>query len=361
MPIARLSFVVLSRLALSGPLHAAGQPPFVGKSDCRFAPVEPAPPLLGLGVRWSGACKDGYAEGKGVLEWHGPGDRTKRRLEAVLVRGEISGTGKLSYPGGSYLGSFRRGIPHGTGYFEYKNGAQYEGGIAEGRPQGTGTRISSDGSTYEGEWKAGKRHGRGKEVFTLGGRYEGEWREDEFDGQGTIVYGSGRSWSGQFHDGYPANTTPPPRRRKASTDDDEWPGTGSTSSDRETLFDRDKLDLGWEALPAAVRQAVRRGYPALDERDEPPYLLAGVGRKLQDEFVQYYNTYARKMPEGLVLVYVTVGPDGVPTSAKLYRTPHPDLGRFVSMALMMQRFKPALCTGKPCEMIYPFAFTFIFR
>lgn len=356
MRVVSLPLFLLACLALP----AAGQTDFIGKPDCRFAPVEPAPPLLGADVRWSGACKDGFAEGQGVLEWQGKGDRTKRKLEVTLVRGDIRGIGKLSYPGGSYLGSFRRGVPHGTGYFEYKNGAQYEGGVAEGRPQGTGTRISSDGSVYEGEWQAGKRHGRGKEVFTLGGRYEGEWRQDEFDGQGTIVYGgSGGTWSGQFHAGYPPH--PAPASRRQASDDDEWPGTGSSASERETPFAPGHLELGWEALPAAVRQAVRRGYPALPERDEPPYFLAGAGRKLNDEFVQYYNTYARKMPEGVVLVYVTVGADGTPTAAKLYRTPHPDLGRFVSMALMMQRFKPALCAGKPCEMIYPFAFKFVFR
>lgn len=361
MPIARLPFLALSCLALSGSPHAAAQADFIGKSDCRVAPVEPAPRLLSGGVHWSGACKDGYADGKGVLEWSGRDGLGKRRLEAVLVRGEISGTGKLGYPGGSYLGSFRRGIPHGAGYFEYKNGAQYEGGVADGRPHGTGTRISLDGSTYEGEWKAGRRHGRGKEAFTLGGRYEGEWRDDVFHGQGTIVYGgSGRRWSGTFRDGYPADLVPP-RSRKARNIDDEWPGTDPVPSDEDVVVEHREVDVGWEALPETRKQEVRRSYPALDDRDEPPYLLAGTGTRMSADFVAYYNRYARVMPEGSIRVYVTVGADGVPTAVKLYRTPHPDLGRFVSMALMLQRFKPALCAGKPCEMVYPFVFDFMFR
>lgn len=357
MRIAVLPLVFLSCLALP----AAGQPAFIGKSDCRFAPVEPGPALLSGGVRWSGACKDGFAEGQGVLEWSGAGDRGKRRLEVTLARGEIKGTGKLTYPGGSYLGSFRQGVPHGAGYFEYRNGAQYEGGVADGRPEGNGTRISLDGSTYEGEWKAGRRHGRGKETFTLGGRYEGEWRDDLFNGQGTIVYaGSGRSWSGAFRDGDPADRTPS-QPRKADNTDDEWPGADSSSSDDDEVLDHAIVDVGWEALPASWKEKVRQNYPALDDRDEPPYLLAGTGTRMSSDFVAYYNRYARVMPEGRIRVYVTVGPDGVPTMVKLYRTPHPDLGRFVSMALMMQRFKPALCAGKPCEMIYPFVFDFMFR
>lgn len=359
MPIVRPFLLAFSCLALAGPLHA--QPGFIGKSDCRFAPVEPAPALLSQGVRWSGACKDGYADGRGVLEWKGNDGLGERRLEALLVRGEISGAGKLSYPGGSYLGSLRRGIPHGAGYFDYKNGAQYEGGVAGGRPHGTGTRISLDGSTYEGEWQSGLRHGRGKEVFTRGGSYDGEWRGDVFHGQGTIVYGgSGRSWSGEFRDGFPATLTPH-RRRQAGTYDDEWPGTASSTSADDFVSDHRVTDVGWDALPAEWKEKVRRSYPALDDRDEPPYLLAGTGAKMRSDFVAYYNRYARVMPEGRIRVYVTVGADGVPTAVKLYRTPHPDLGRFVSMALMMQRFKPALCAGKPCEMIYPFIFDFMFR
>ncbi|MCA1857322.1 energy transducer TonB [Massilia oculi] len=338
MPIKRLSIVFLSCLALSAPSRA-GEPAFAGKSDCRIAPVEPAPTRVG--VSWNGACKDGYAEGQGVLEWYGAGDRGKRRLEANLVRGEVSGAGKLAYPGGSYLGSFRRGVPHGAGYFEYRDGAQYEGGVTDGQPDGSGTRISADGSLYEGEWKAGKRHGRGKETFTLGGRYEGEWRDDEFNGQGSIVYGgSGRRWSGEFRDGFASDLNPRPRRDSRR---DDVRNTG---------------DLAWEALPAAQQNALRNSYPALDDRDEPPYPLPGQQGKLKDALSEFYSRYARLELEGQTLVYVTVGPDGIPASAKAYSAPHPEFGRAAAMAMMMQRYKPGLCAGKPCEMIYPVKFLF---
>lgn len=279
-----------------GSAYAAEPSGYLGRADCRIATLTPAPTRAG--VAWSGACKDGYAEGKGVLEWQ-TREEGKRRLEAVLVRGEVAGEGSLAYRDGTYTGSFRQGLPHGAGYVAYSKGeGQYEGGWADGLREGRGTHIDADGSSYEGEWKAGLRHGRGKAVFTLGGNYEGEWRDDVFHGQGRIVYGgSGRSWAGEFRD----------------------------------------------------------GYPALDDRDEPPYPLKGM----KALYAAATDVYARfTQYEGNVIVYVTVGADGVPRTATTYHTPHPELGRFVAMAMMMQRFKPGMCAGTPCQSLYPVKFSF---
>lgn len=351
MPFARLPFVLLASLAMvCGAAHAAGEPAFVGKSDCRIAPIEP--PSTRVGVSWKGACKDGYAEGKGVLEWYDQEDRKKRQLETVLVRGEISGSGKLTYPGGSYLGSFRRGVPHGAGYFEYADGVQYEGGVANGLPEGVGTRIDTDGSTYEGEFKAGKRHGRGKEVFTLGGRYEGDYRDGEFDGQGTIVYSSGRTWSGTFQDGRVAGATPLPQPADSA----------ARSGVPVVIHTRNGRQLGttpigaeWEELTPGQKNLVRANYPTLDERDEPPHPRKGM-KELYHANLSVYESLLHH--HGDVLLHVTVGADGVPKTAKVYHTPHPDLGRYLAMAMMLQRFKPGLCAGTPCEMIYPVRFSF---
>lgn len=57
-------------------------------------------------------------------------------------------------------------------------------------------------------------------------------------------------------------------------------------------------------------------------------------------------------------LYVTVGADGVPTTANTYGAPQPELGRYLATIGMMQRFKPARCAGTPCAMIYPLKFRF---
>lgn len=53
-----------------------------------------------------------------------------------------------------------------------------------------------------------------------------------------------------------------------------------------------------------------------------------------------------------------MGADGVPTSASTYGVPHREFARYLAMIGMVQRFKPALCGGAPCEMIFPLRFRF---
>ncbi|MFC4930630.1 hypothetical protein [Massilia sp. GCM10023247] len=36
----------------------------------------------------------------------------------------------------------------------------------------------------------------------------------------------------------------------------------------------------------------------------------------------------------------------------------PELVRGVSAVLMIQKYKPAMCRGEPCEMVYPIHFSF---
>jgi hypothetical protein len=339
-----------------GSAYATEPSGYLGKADCRIATLTPAPTRAG--VAWSGACKDGYAEGKGVLEWQ-TRDEGKRRLEAVLVRGEVAGEGSLAYRDGSYTGSFRQGLPHGAGYVAYSKGeGQYEGGWADGLREGRGTHIDADGSSYEGEWKAGLRHGRGKAVFTLGGNYEGEWRDDVFHGQGRIVYGgSGRSWAGEFRNGRAADAAPAPAAIGEPTRGTHTTGYVPVAVHvrRDRLLGTIPLDREWPALTPAQQSIVRDGYPALDDRDEPPYPLKGM----KALYAAATDVYARfTQYEGNVIVYVTVGADGVPRSATTYHTPHPELGRFVAMAMMMQRFKPGMCAGTPCQSLYPVKFSF---
>jgi hypothetical protein len=334
--------------------HAAAPAAWLGTADCRVAPVMPRP--SDDAISWSGACKDGYADGKGVLEWRATG-KDKRRLEATLVRGEVTGEGTLSYREGDYTGTFRQGLPHGAGYFKYTNGdGLYEGGVVEGVREGAGMQVELDRSTYEGQWKAGKRHGAGKAVFTLGGSYEGEWRDDKFNGRGKIVYGgSGRTWSGEFRNGRAADAAPAPLgepERFALKADHPTPGSHIRP---DSAIGAVPPDAAWAELTPAQQAVVRDSYPALDDRDEPPYPHKGTRAYLK-AIADLYAKFTHV--QGDALVYVVVGADGVPTSANTYGAPHADLGRYLSMIGMMQRFKPARCAGTPCAMIYPVKFRF---
>ncbi len=339
---------------LCGLAHAAEPADFLGKADCRIAPV--MPPVAGDAISWSGACKDGYAEGKGVLEWRVP-DEGKRKLEASLVRGEIVGGGTLTYRNGSYIGSFRQGLPHGAGFFKHTNGdGMYEGGVANGLREGVGEHVAPDRSTYAGEWKAGKRHGQGKAVFALGGSYDGQWAEDRFHGQGTITYaGSGRVASGEFRNGYLAGAAPSqaglPAERFAIR---EARPVGSMLS-RDRMTTSVPPDATWETLTEQQKNVVREDYLGLAPTDEPPYPLKGT-RAMQNAISQIYQRFTDY--PGELTLYTLIGKDGLPKNATMIGAPHPELGRLVGTVAMMQRFKPGVCDGNPCELIYPIKFKF---
>jgi len=339
----------LPLLLLGASVHAAD----LGEPGCRIAPLLPEP--VGGAVSWSGGCKDGHADGKGVLEWKTQASG-KRRLEATLVQGEVTGEATLVQDAGKYIGALRRGVPHGAGYFaSSKDGGRYEGGFAGGRREGTGVWIGQDGTAYEGQWQAGKRHGIGKATFALGGSYEGEWRDGRIHGQGKIVYSGGRTYAGEFVNGRALGAAPKPSADYEQFGlKEEYPAVGSHLR-RDSAIGFAPMDATWQELTPAQQGLIRGAYPALDDGDEPPYPLKGT-RAWYGDVAKLYRRFTDY--RGNALVYVTVGADGKPTTASTFGVPHQEFARYLAMVAMIQRFKPALCAGTPCAMIYPIKFLF---
>jgi hypothetical protein len=278
---------LLLALSISLTLNAAAadKPVWYGEANCRIAALEPHP--AGDFVKWRGKCKDGYADGAGVLEWGvwGHGDRT---LEANLARGEVVGEGTLVDEKGTYIGTFRNGVPHGQGYFKYADGdGLYEGGVANGLREGAGIFIARDRSRYEGGWKADKRHGHGRETFARGGSYEGGWKDDQFDGHGKIVYaGSGRTFEGQFENGRVAGTPAPevdttPKFSMRETE----PASSRSRTPEFALRSNVPFDAKWTELTVAQQNSFKKGYPALESGDEPPYPTDGWGVRVPESGV----------------------------------------------------------------------------
>jgi hypothetical protein len=342
-------FLFLPLLLLGASAHAVD----LGKADCRIAPLHPPP--LDAAVSWSGGCKEGFADGKGVLEWRTQASG-KRRVEATLVQGEVTGEATLVTDGGKYIGMLRYGMPHGAGYFaSSKDGSRFEGSFVGGRREGPGVWIGQDGSTYEGQWQAGKRHGSGKATFALGGSYEGEWRDGRIHGQGRIVYSGGRTYAGEFVDGVALGAAPRPSGEYEQFGlKEEHPAVGSHLR-RNSAIGFAPMNATWQELTPEQQALIRGAYPALDDGDEPPYPLKGTAAwygdvaKLYRRFTDY---------RGNALVYVTVGADGKPTTASTFGVPHQEFARYLAMVAMIQRFKPALCAGTPCAMVYPIKFLF---
>jgi hypothetical protein len=127
------------------------------QKGCKVGNPSPKP---NESVHWTGECVDGYADGKGLLQWYVDGAKSTR-YEGSLHHGLLSGEGKLVMP----------------------NGASYEGQWLAGKQEGRGVQTMPDGSRYEGQWKNGVPNGHGRFRNTAGETLEGEWSEGAFVGE----------------------------------------------------------------------------------------------------------------------------------------------------------------------------------
>jgi hypothetical protein len=135
-------------------------------------------PQLNETVTWSGACRNGLTQGRGVLQWFQDGKPSEH--------GE---------------GEWRDGMRTGHGMYTTVNGERYDGEWRNGLKNGHGVKTWPNGSRYDGEWLDNKRRGRGAEVLADGSRYDGEWRDDLPNGLGTAVWPNGTAVTGMWVNG----------------------------------------------------------------------------------------------------------------------------------------------------------------
>ena len=192
------------------------------KTGCKLWNPNPAP---GESVSWSGACREGHADGYGVEQWFKDGN-PGNRIEGEFVSGRSKGRVRVTYPNGAvyvgeldadgnqygqgtltsangnkYVGEFHDGKLHGQGTLTFANGDKYVGERRDGKRHGQGTYIFANGNKYVGEWRDDKRHGQGAYTFANGDKYVGEFRDDKRHGQGTFTFPNGSKYVGEWRDG----------------------------------------------------------------------------------------------------------------------------------------------------------------
>ena len=288
---------------------------------------------LGVSAKWTGPCKDGYADGEGKLQWT-----------------------RAGAPDGSYEGGMRRGRYYGVGYQSHPSNAQYEGNFVDGQFDGFGIAVSALGDRYDGTWRAGRKHGTGKMVYVLGGSYDGGWRDDQYHGKGAIMYAGGRRAEYQFENGaWPEMPVYPDfknlRRYGLKAHEAE---TGSKFKADELFGSYVPYDVGYARMSAEQKKIVALAYPLMDVQDEPPYPLHGkqtISRMIVDASKENAIT-------GMLHLLVKVGPDGKAQTVTSIGSPSAQITKFASHVVMLEKYKPGMCAGKPCTMIYPFSLEF---
>ncbi|MES2105349.1 MAG: hypothetical protein V4634_15110 [Pseudomonadota bacterium] len=223
---------------------AEQEPSYIGKGDCR---VVNSVPKANEDISWSGPCKDGFAEGVGVLQWFldgKPGTRYEgnlsrgeydgpavtisskgNRFEGVFKDGKRQGKSILKYANGDvlivtfedgkevepveftfrsgtiYKGGWKNGMFEGKGILTRKDDFVYQGDFKEGRLDGMGTTTYANGAQYEGAYKEGFFEGRGRLIRKDKSVYEGDFKKGEFDGVGVITFQDGRRYEGNLKAG----------------------------------------------------------------------------------------------------------------------------------------------------------------
>jgi hypothetical protein len=253
--------------------------------------------------------------------------------------------------GARYIGTFRNGVPDGKGYFRDADGMQYEGDVSNGRRDGAAEGVFPNGDHYQGQWKNGKPDGIGHMKYMLGGAYEGEWKHGKRHGKGTLIYaGSGHRHEGRFVDGMLENSAPHPTPT----------ATYNLKADRAragTMFRYDiarggtvPLDIGYDAFTPEQKRLFNSYYPALEEGDEPPYPRLG-NREFYKLMSRMGGTFDLNED---VRIYVLVGADGKAVSVTVMGLNDPELRKLAGSAAGLLEYKPALCSGKPCPMMFGF-------
>jgi hypothetical protein len=338
-------------LALGYGTAALGQEAssYLGHPDCKIERVRPVPVSE---PSWDGKCNGGYAEGKGVLEWHAGEKAEKYRLEATLAHGVIQGEATLNLANGTkYIGTFSHGVPDGKGYFSYPNGMQYEGEVKNGKREGVAEGLFPNGDNYKGQWKDGKPDGTGRMEYKLGGAYEGEWKLGKRHGTGTLIYaGSGRRYTGQFVDGMIEGSAPRPvATEKYSLKSDSAP-TGSNLKRDIARSSPVPLNVGYDAFTPEQKRLFNSFYPALEEGDEPPYPLHGT----QEFYALMAKVTGHFQATGNLKIFALIGADGRAQSVTTMGMPDEEVRRIAGQGAGLLQYKPALCRGTPCPMMFEF-------
>lgn len=137
---------------------------------------------------------------------------------------------------------------------------------------------------------------------------------------------------------------------------EDAPTTGSMLK-RNTLESNFPFNKKYHELSQEEREIIHCDYENIAEGDEPPYPANGL-TELYTKVAKAQQYLALK---GTLLIVANVSSLGEVDNIEIYSSPDPDMTRIASLALLEEKFKPAICAGKACRMQYIFRMNFIRR
>jgi len=137
---------------------------------------------------------------------------------------------------------------------------------------------------------------------------------------------------------------------------DEMPPTGSHLRRNAFTSSAVPINRRYSELTDEQKEIVRSRYEAMRPTDEPPYPADGLAPLM----AAVHKVQRKVLAQGDLVIFVDVDAAGDAVTASVVKSPvlDPDLTRAVAQILMLTKYKPAICSGRPCAMGYPFRVTF---
>lgn len=117
------------------------------------------------------------------------------------------------------------------------------------------------------------------------------------------------------------------------------------------------FDKRYSELTQEQKSKFKAQYQDMADDDEPPFPIDGLG-SLYKPIVEALNSLRL---EGPLDMEVEVDSTGKATSVSVRRSPGAEITKVAAAALMFHAYKPALCRGKPCTMVFPLSLDLIPR
>lgn len=358
----------LSWLALNSSALANDEGFWISDANGCKVVASAKPPQPKLTMTWSGACPNGFAQGRGTVESfvdgkkvityqisilngkpNGEGSYTTANgahFQGTFVDGKASGKGEMTWPNGDhYTGDWSDSRRTGRGVLTRPNGDRYEGDFVKDNWSGTGILTTTNGDRYDGAWLDNKRVGQGVQISADGSRYDGEWKDDKAEGAGEMKWPDGSHYKGVFVDNKPANPELVVRQHY----DVKQYETGSRIAHDSITGSPVPPNKSYAGLTAEQKKSVKLQFGLTHEGDEPPYPRYGP----LAIYEALKSIEQRFQARGLLSLSVTVGPDGKPLAVDVSQSPDKRITQAITDFLMLQRFKAAMCNAAPCKMQYP--------
>ena len=100
--------------------------------------------------------------------------------------------------------------------------------------------------------------------------------------------------------------------------------------------------------------AVRSLYIDMGHSDEPPFPKNGLEPLVR----LLHQAQSKLLVAGDLYLIADVNAEGDVSAVTAYGSPSPEMTKFAASALVLEKFKPALCKSVPCSQKFPFALKF---